>query len=272
MPVPLIDHVIVNARDKLDAVASRYAQLGFTLTPRGHHTLGSINNLAVLGTDYIELLGVPPGQERTDVLDWPAGLNGLAFKTNDSDVLYAELQAHGVPALPPQGFSRPVRLPDGSTRDAAFRTVRIEREAVAAGRAFFCDHQSPELVWTEARSPHANGAVGLLGLLIAADDPGDLAGLFERMFGDRHVRRTATGCMLVAGLATIEVTTPMALAARLGSAMPDPAGRAQFMAALVLRTVSLDQVWAEVPEAVRFEHGLLVPANAACGAALIFRE
>ena len=44
------------------------------------------------------------------------------------------------------------------------------------------------------------------------------------------------------------------------------------MAALVLRTVSLDQVWAEVPEAVRFENGLLVPANAACGAALIFRE
>jgi catechol 2,3-dioxygenase-like lactoylglutathione lyase family enzyme len=272
MPVPLIDHVIVNARDDLDSAVARYAQLGFALTPRGHHTLGSINNLAVLGTDYIELLGVPPGAGRTDVMDWPAGLNGLAFKTNDSDALYAQLKAQGVPALPPQEFSRPVRLPDGSTRDAAFRTVRLEPGAVPSGRVFFCHHLTPELVWTEDRLLHANGATGLRRVVIAAEDAEALAELFARMFGERSVRRTATGCVLVAGLATVEVSTPMALTARLGSAMPDPAGRSQFMAALTLRTTSLDQVWAEVPEAVRFERGLLVPANAAGGAALIFRE
>ncbi len=66
--------------------------------------------------------------------------------------------------------------------------------------------------------------------------------------------------------------TPSALVARLGSAAPDLDGRAEAMAALVLRTVSLDQVWAEAPEAKRFDNGLIVPANAACGAALIFRE
>ncbi|MBV8912519.1 MAG: VOC family protein [Acetobacteraceae bacterium] len=271
MPVPLIDHVIVNARDKLDAAAERYAQLGFTLTPRGHHTLGSINNLAVLGTDYIELLGVPPGEDRTDVLDWPAGLNGLVFKTTDSDALHTELAASGAPVLPPQQFSRPVDVAGGK-RDAAFRTVRLARDAVQAGRMFFCQHLTSELVWQEERPPHANGAVGLLGMLIGAEDPATLCELFARMFGRAAVRRTAAGCNLVAGLATIEVMAPTALVAGLGSAMPDPGGRREFMAALVLRTISLEQVWAEVPEAVRFEHGLLVPANAACGAALIFRE
>ena len=65
----------------LDAAAERYASLGFTLTPRGHHTLGSINNLAILGTDYIELLGVPPrrGPHRR------AGLAGRAERPGVQD-------------------------------------------------------------------------------------------------------------------------------------------------------------------------------------------
>src|ERR1700712_4221331 len=111
LPVPAIDHVVVNARDRLDEAAAIYHRLGFTLTPRGHHTLGSSNNLAILGTDYIELLGVVPGVgNRTDVLDWPAGLNGLAFKTFDSDATFAALQDAGAPVLPPQQFSRPVEM------------------------------------------------------------------------------------------------------------------------------------------------------------------
>lgn len=270
--VPLIDHVIVNARDGLDAAAERYVQLGFSLTPRGHHTLGSINNLAILGTDYIELLGVAAGETRTDVLDWPAGLNGVAFKTADSDGLHARLHAEGAPVLPPQAFSRPVPLPGGGSGDAAFRTVRLERDRVPGGRMFFCHHLTPELVWTEPRPAHPNGAVGILGMIVSAEDPSVLEDLFTSLFGRHSVRRTGVGCTLVAGLATVEVVTPAALAARLGSAAPDPTGRGAFMAALVLRAASLDQVWAEVPEAVRFETGLLVPAEAACGAALLFRE
>ena len=60
-PVPVLDHVVINVRDGLDAAAALYARLGFTLTSRGHHTLGSSNHLAILGTDYLELLGVQPG-------------------------------------------------------------------------------------------------------------------------------------------------------------------------------------------------------------------
>ncbi len=269
-PLPLIDHVIVNASDALDAVAERYAGLGFTLTPRGHHTLGSINNLAILGTDYIELLGVPPGEGRTDVLDWPAGLNGLVFKTLDSDALFAGLQAEGAPVLPPQAFSRPVELGDGM-RDAAFRTVRLTREAATAGRMFFCHHLTPELVWRDEWRGHANGAVGIAGMTIAAEDPAELGLLFRRLFGQALVREHADMLSLIAGLATVDIITPSALAARLGDAAPAADGRRQFMAALTLRTRSLDQARTAIPQAEAFEGGLLVPARAACGAALIFR-
>ena len=271
LPIPVLDHVVVNALDRLDEVAALWERLGFTLTPRGHHTLGSENHLAVLGSDYIELLGVPPGPtNRTDVLDWPAGLNGIVFKDWDADGTHAALHEAGVPVLAPQSFSRPVDMP-GGPRDAAFRTVRLQRDAVAAGRLFFCHHQTPELVWQGARR-HANGVVGIAAALVAAADPAELLGLFVQMFGPDAVRDGA----LVAGLARVEVLTPAALRARLGDAAPDGDGRRQLMAALELRTVSLGRVDAalaagHVPH-TRATDSVTVAATDAGGVALAFRE
>ena len=49
LPVPTLDHVVVNVRDRIDAGLETYNRLGFTMTPRGYHTLGSMNHLAILG-------------------------------------------------------------------------------------------------------------------------------------------------------------------------------------------------------------------------------
>lgn len=275
-PIPAIDHVVINARDRLDDAAAIFHRLGFSLTPRGHHTLGSVNNLAILGTDYVELLGVVPGAAgRTDVLDWPAGLNGLVFKTFDSDGTFAALAAAGVPALPPQAFSRPVEMP-GGPRDAAFRTVRLERDAVPAGRVFFCHHLTPELVWHDPWRRHPNGALGIRRAVVCAAEPAMLGGLFARMFGDEHVRQTDDGCRLAAGLASIDVVTPAALDAEFGADAPEAAGREQFMAALVLRTLSLDRAARALRDggvaATQDKGGLTVAATAACGVTLAFQE
>jgi len=275
-PVPVIDHVVINARDRLDEAAALYHRLGFLLTPRGHHTLGSINNLAILGTDYMELLGVVPGVgNRTDVLDWPAGLNGLVFKTFDSDGTFTALQGAGVPVLPPQAFSRPVEMP-GGVRDAAFRTVRLERDAVPAGRLFFCHHLTPELVWHDAWRRHPNGALGILRAVVCATDPATLGNLFARMFGAGSVRQTADGYSLSAGLARIDVVTPAALDAEFGVVAPGADGRDQFMAALTLRTVSLDRAARALQDggiaAARDSQSITVAASAACGVTLVFQE
>ncbi len=275
-PVPVIDHVVINARDRLDEAAALYHRLGFLLTPRGHHTLGSINNLAILGTDYIELLGVVPGVgNRTDVLDWPAGLNGLVFKTFDSDGTFMALQGAGVPVLPPQAFSRPVEMP-GGVRDAAFRTVRLERDAVPAGRLFFCHHLTPELVWHDAWRRHPNGALGILRAVVCAIDPATLGTLFARMFGADSVRQTADGCSLSAGLARIDVVTPAALDAEFGAAAPGADGRDQFMAALTFRTLSLDRAARALQDgglaATRDSQSITVAASAACGVTLVLQE
>ncbi len=275
LSVPVLDHAVINVRDGLDAAAALYARLGFTLTPRGHHTLGSSNNLAVLGTDYLELLGVQPGNTRTDVLDWPAGLNGLVFKTFDADATFAELQKAGLPLLPVQAFSRPVEMPGGA-QDAAFRTVRMERDAIPAGRVFFCQHLTPQLVWHDAWRRHANGALGILRVVIAAEDPAALAAPFSRMFGWNMVHPRDFGCTMAAGLARVDVLVPEALQAEFGDAAPAADGRGQWMAALTLRTASLDRAAAAL-RAGEVAHasgpgGLVVPASALGGLTLVFQE
>ena len=177
----------------------------------------------------------------------------------------------GLPVLPPQSFSRPVDMPGGS-RDAAFRTVRLERDAVAAGRLFFCHHLTPELVWHDPWRRHANGVVGITGATVAAADPSELLDLFARMFGADAVH----GGVLSAGLSRVEVVTPAALQARYGRAAPDGGGRRQFMAALHLRTLSLGRVDTALAAGgvahARADGAVTVAADDAGGVTLVFGE
>ena len=46
---PVLDHVVINVMGRLDEAAAQYQRLGFQLTERGYHTLGSSNNLAIFG-------------------------------------------------------------------------------------------------------------------------------------------------------------------------------------------------------------------------------
>ena len=188
LPMPTLDHVVVNVRDRLDEACATYQRLGFTMTPRGHHTLGSMNHLAIFGTEYLELIAAQPGDaRRAEILDAPLGLNGLVFGTDDSAAVYAALEAAGVPSEPPLQFSRPVVLPSGK-RDATFRTVRLKPGVIAAGRIYFCHHFTRDLVWRDEWRHHANGVVGVMRAVIAAQDPAALGAVFARMFGAAAVR------------------------------------------------------------------------------------
>ena len=152
---PVLDHVVINVMGALDEAAAQYTRLGFQLTERGHHTLGSSNNLAIFGTNYLELLGYQPGREtmRADLWTHPAGLTGLVFKSIDADLVYATMKDHGVPVHEPMSFARPVELPGGA-RDARFKVIRVSGEEVQNGRTFFCHHDTPDLVWRPEWQSH----------------------------------------------------------------------------------------------------------------------
>ncbi len=274
-PVPTLDHVVINARDRLDEAADLYSRLGFTLTPRGYHTLGSMNHLAMFGTDYLELIAIPQGATgRPEIMSAPIGLDGLVFATEDAAATHAALRDAGVPIDPPQQFSRPVEI-DGQQADATFRTTRLPREASAAGRLYFCQHLTRDLVWRDAWRHHANGAVGIARAVIAAQEPETLARLFRRMFGAETVRDTDDGCALMLGLARFDVVTPAALWEMFGGAAAESRGRRDYMAALSLRTLSLDAAEQALEAGGirgidRIGASVLVPASEAFGVTLEF--
>ena len=273
LPMPTLDHVVINTRERLDDAAACYRRLGFQLTPRGHHTLGSMNHLAIFGTEYLELIGVGPNATRADLLRFPIGLDGLVFGTDDSRAVYDALVAAGVAVGQPNQFSRPVTLKDG-TEDAAFRTVRLEPQVVDYGRLYFCHHLTRHLVWRDEWRRHANGTIGVVRAVICAADPAAAAPLYRTMFGPEAVRTTADGASVLIGLSRFDIVTPRALAAAFGKAAPDAQGRGAYMAGLTLRVADLARTAGVLRDAgvptSEAAGRVLVPAAEAFGATLEF--
>jgi len=148
-----IDHAVIAVRD-LDAAAASFTALGFTLTPRGFHSIGSQNHCIMLGSTYIELLAAPVAHPWLDYYRGflerhGDGLAAIALATDDAARAYAELKDQGARA--PMDLSRPV---EGGV--ARFRLVQIR------DNLFVCQHLTRELVWRPEWQKHANGATELV--------------------------------------------------------------------------------------------------------------
>jgi len=272
---PVLDHVVVDVRDNINEAMHCFASLGFLLTPRGRHTLGSVNHLAMFATDYLELLGFAgEGPARPEIARFPVGLNGLVFKAADAESVHRHAEAAGLPVLPVQSFSRPVAL-DGATRDARFRTTRLDPSKVAMGRVYFCEHQTPDLIWRREWQIHPSGARAITRVVVATADPQRTATLFRALFGadavaDRDGRR-----VIAAGTARVELATPSVVAAEFGEAAADPAGRSEYMAALGIKVRSRPEAarrTSTIPGLRGEPHRLIVPASAAFNTTIVFSE
>lgn len=183
------DQAVVVTGVRMDDAVGLFGRLGFLVTERGYHTLGSINHLLVLGQTYIELLGLPPERPdaRPELRDSAPGLDALVFGSEDADATWAAVTARGAPIGAVQAFSRPVRTAEGE-RDAAFRTVRCLPGSAQAGRLYFCEHLTPELVWQDAWRAHPNGAIELVEAHIQVPDLDREARLYRQLLGEQAVR------------------------------------------------------------------------------------
>ena len=226
-----IDHVVVLVRD-LDRARDAYARMGFTLTPRGYHTLGSQNHCIMFGRDYIELLAVPKPhpamQYFSDFLARGEGLGAIALASDDANKARAELRDDGVPAEEPMDFSRPV---EGG--DAKFRIVQLAADATPGCRTFVCQHFTRHLVWRPQFQSHALGASGLAGLAVIADDPGPVGKRYAGLFSEQP-KRINEGLVIDTGSAPVAVGAPGGMRRRLDSvALPSRPG--PLVAALFVR-------------------------------------
>ena len=129
-------------------------------------------------------LRLAPGMR---VLDMGCGWGSLAMylaRHHDVDVTAARLRSLQLPVLEPKAFSRQVTI-GGVTSEARFRTVHLDPKYFQASRFYFCEHQTPQLVWHDAYMSHPNSARSLKRLVVVADDFDAQAQSFARALGLR---------------------------------------------------------------------------------------
>ena len=264
-PINRLDHVIIAVRN-LDAAATTYRKLGFTLTPRGlHEGKGTGNHCIMFGDTYIELLGIvddsgTKGRLGQRVNERGEGGMGIAWGADDADRTYAALRAAGIEAEQPNDLSRPLDL-DGKRDIVRFRNIMLPGLHLTDTMQFVCTHVTPEL--TRARREwqlHPGGATGVAEVIIVADNVA------------REVSQLAAATLTNSKVSVI--TRPDA-EKRFGtkSLVGAPTGG---IAALKIRVNEPDAAGAmlemgRVPHE-ESRHGIVVPASAAHGIVIEFSE
>jgi hypothetical protein len=240
-----LDHVVVNAMFDIDAAAACFAELGFALTPRGYHSLGSVNHLMMFGDHYLELVGLPSGSVRLrrEILESRLGIDGLVFGTDDARATYARLSAAHIRATEPQSFSRPVEI-DGVEQVAKFATTRLEPGELSAGRVYFCEHLTPQWVFRDEWTRHPNRATRLAELVVVSADPPGEAQRYALTAGEDSVTAVADGAGVRLNLQgfDLQFIDEAAYQARYGPLACHAADRASYFGALVVETAELGSV------------------------------
>jgi hypothetical protein len=240
---PILDHAVINVDDQLDSVYSLFCRMGFQLSARGHHSMGSSNHLAIFGENYLELLGYEPSKAQTERGLWraPLGLAGLVWKTSDAQATYQSLQTLRLAGAPPTSFSRPVTLPDGEATVAEFCITRLTDDAIPNGFSFFCQHITPDAVWQARWQQHPNSVLDLTDFVIMADKPAHAALVYARLFGEDISSSEQNNFLLQAGSACLRIITPEQATAEFGDVSGCDNGKPR-MIALSFKVESLDRL------------------------------
>ncbi len=167
----LFDHLVIIGRDKLQALADVFSAEGFQLTPVAHHNLGSINQLIMLDSTYIELLGWESDKpiQRAEIANQALGLDALVFRTSNAEKTYQQLLAKGFAVNPVQNLSRESEFL-GKSVLVEFKTVRFSKQPIPGIRIYFCEHLSPEYVWQKQWLAHHNQITQLKNITISSPD------------------------------------------------------------------------------------------------------
>ena len=223
-----LDHVVILVRD-LARAHDTYQRLGFTLTPRGYHSLGSQNHCIMFGRDYLELMALPKPhpafQYFSDFLAQGEGVGAIALATNDAAGAYAEITRAGIAADAPLTLSRPVQ----DLGEARFSLVQLPPAQTPGFRTFLCQHHTRDIVWRPEYQSHALGATEIAGIVVVAEN----APRYAEVFGDKP-RRTEEGLLIETGSAPILFSSAQKLEIRLGDASL-PRRTPPLVAALFIR-------------------------------------
>ncbi|UJR34708.1 hypothetical protein I4U23_027485 [Adineta vaga] len=203
-----IDHIVINTRDCIDEAVAFFERIGFTVTPRGYHTVGSINNLIVFKTDYLELFGYPGGkplEQLSQFLQQPAGLAAIALKVDNPEQVRDKLITRELTPSPIFNVSRPLDLGNDKMADVQFRVLTLEPNPLPGSYMIYCQHVTPELVWRSVWQTHSNGCIGMTRLSINVNDPMVASELYLRAMDAVKLENTEANTCIIR-LPNFEIT------------------------------------------------------------------
>ncbi len=261
------DHAVIAVRD-LDAAAAAYEGLGFALTAKAMHPFGTANRLALLGNTYIELIAVAdaakvPEPTHRDFgfaafvqryLEDREGLAMMALRVEDAAAEAKRYADEGLTAFAPHAFGRMASLPGGREERVSFVASHALDPRLPDLALFGCQHETSEAVWAAGPTSHSNGAQDIRGAVVVDENPTDHHIFYATMLGLRDIRSSSAGLTLTMPRGTLDVLTPQAFDARYPSAGVVH-GDTPALGALLL----------DGPPQT-------VPAEAACGVALVFED
>ena len=280
-----LDHIVHAVRD-LDAAAELYRRLGFMLGARNRHAWGTHNQLVQFPGFFMELLTVAEPDKLTGE-GFPAlfGDFNRQFLTRHEGLSFMMLESSDVPADAAQfrgaGFARSDALtferagkgPDGSTVTVGFSLAfACDPRAPEIGFAV-CQQHSPQLFWNPALQQHANGASGVAGAVLVAENPTDHHIFLTAFSGVRELHAGSGLLTAPTARGDIRIMDRAAFQTRFGVEPPDTSSGARLAAVRFTvreRTVLHDTLTAGgVPFSEHMSQTVIAPATA-IGATLVF--
>jgi hypothetical protein len=279
-----LDHIVHTVRD-LDAAAALYERLGFQVGARNRHPWGTHNRLVQLPGFFIEILTVAEperlgsddlsrlfGVPNRAFLARHEGLWGLLLEARDAAADAGAFRDAGIAASEVVRFEREGKRPDGTPVRLGF-SLAFARDAAAEAGFATCEQLAPENFWNPAFQSHPNGASGVAGVVLVAENPSDHHVFFSAFTGERELLATSNGITVATPRGTIDVMTPAAYASHFGVAAPD-IGQGARLAALIVAVPDAGAVAARLDQAkvaaVSRMGRIIVGPDIMMGAAIVF--
>lgn len=284
MPIGL-DHIVHMVAD-LDAGEAFYRRAGFIVSNRNKHPWGTHNHIIQSDGVYIELLGIGEpekipaerpgsfsfGAYNRDFAEKGEGLSMLLMNSRDAKADMQAFHTAGISNYEVFDFAREGKRADGTTVKLAFSLAYASDPNSPACGFAVCQHHFPENFWNASLQQHDNGARKITGVVFVADHP-DEHRAFLSAYAGAEAKPHASGFALATPRGDLDVMTPHAFRERFGL-MPAIHGPGLSLAAIRFAAQNLDRTSDTLArsdiEAHRHEGRIVVPPQAAHGAALIF--
>jgi catechol 2,3-dioxygenase-like lactoylglutathione lyase family enzyme len=234
-----IDHLVLAVHD-LDAAGAFYERLGFRVGARNRHPWGTENRLVQFPGSFLELIGlgeaarIPPHLPRSFsfgafVRDWIArngeGFAMLVLESEDAEADARSFEAQSLGAFDKNAFTRLGRTPEGRTVTVAFSLAFAEDRLAPECGFFVCQQHYPENFWNPAFQRHPNGALGLSGVVMVAENPSAHAEFLTHFIGEHDLVSNSAGIAFETPRGSIEVLTSAAFHYRTGVRLADEPAR-----------------------------------------------